>query len=69
MLHNDTVYALDPGAAVDGESGPLSDTHQPLGVWVGDEEVIEVDGPIACGQEHLYRDCCCNAKYSTHLVV
>ena len=57
LLHNDAIYALDPGAAVDGEAHPLRDIDQPFGVRVGDEYIVQVNGLIPRGQKHLYRDC------------
>jgi len=50
-------YTLDPGAAIDGESSPLGDIHQSLGIRVRDEEIIQVDRLIACRQQDFCRDC------------
>ena len=62
LLHNDAIYALDPGAAIDGEACPLRDIDQPLRVRVGDEDIVQVNGPIPRRQQDLYGNCGCDAN-------
>ena len=67
LLHNNAIDSLYPGAAIQGEARFLSDIHQPLGVRVGDEEVVQVNRLKPRRQQDLYRDCGCdtNGGHST----
>ena len=56
MAQAPSVHALDPGAQGAGQTLVLRLPHQPAGVAVGDEAVVEVHWGPAPGQGHLHRD-------------